>query len=148
MYCEKCGKFLENDDRFCSSCGKQNPDYPDQSTETAQQDYRYQNGQPEINPDYQGYQTAQPYQNNINYQTAQPEAEVGFAENNSPVYNGPDICRTAKRISFKVSVMLCGVAFLGIAAAIGAAVSRGAHDETPPEPEIDPPSYSQDYNGG
>ena len=144
MYCEKCGKFLENDDRFCSSCGKQNPDYPAQSTETAQQDYRYQNGQPDINPGYQGYQTAQPYQNNINYQTAQPEAEVGFAENNSPVSNGPDICRTIRRINFKAAIIVFGTAFLGIAAAIGAAVSRGAHDETPPEPEIDPPSYSQD----
>lgn len=147
MYCEKCGKFLENDDRFCSSCGKQNPDYPAQSAGTAQQDYPYQNGQPEINPGYQGYQTAQPYQNNINYQTAQPEAEVGFTENNSPVYNGTDICRTIRRINFKAAVIVFGTAFLGIAAAIGAAVSRGTHDETPREPEIDPPAYAQDYNG-
>lgn len=146
MYCEKCGKFLENDDRFCSSCGKQNPDYPAQSTETAQQNY--QNGQPEINPGYQGYQTAQPYQNNINYQTAQPEAEVGFTENNSPVYKGPDIDRTARRIGLKVAVLVCGMAALG-AAAIGGIISIGSHDEISPDRDIDvdPPSYSYDYNG-
>ena len=139
MYCEKCGKFLENDDRFCSSCGKQNPDYPAQSTETAQQNY--QNGQPEINPGYQGYQTAQPYQNNINYQTAQPEAEVGFTENNSPVYKGPDIDRTARRIGLKVAVLVCGMAALG-AAAIGGIISIGSHDEISPDRDInvDPPS--------
>ena len=146
MYCEKCGKFLENDDRFCSSCGKQNPDYPAQSTETAQQNY--QNGQPEINPGYQGYQTAQPYQNNINYQTAQPEAEVGFTENNSPVYKGPDIDRTARRIGLKVAVLVCGMAALG-AAAIGGIISIGSHDEISPDRDIDvdPPSYSYAYNG-
>lgn len=146
MYCEKCGKFLENDDRFCSSCGKQNPDYPAQSTETAQQNY--QNGQPEINLGYQGYQTAQPYQNNINYQTAQPEAEVGFTENNSPVYKGPDIDRTARRIGLKVAVLVCGMAALG-AAAIGGIISIGSHDEISPDRDIDvdPPSYSYDYNG-
>ena len=27
MYCVKCGKFLDNDDRFCPACGKSNPDY-------------------------------------------------------------------------------------------------------------------------
>ena len=148
MYCEKCGKFLENDDRFCSSCGKQNPDYPAQSAGTAQRDYPYQNGQPEINPGYQGYQTAQPYQNNINYQTAQPEAEVGFTENNSPVYKGPDIDRTARRIGLKVAVLVCGMAALG-AAAIGGIISIGSHDEISPDRDIDvdPPSYSYDYNG-
>ena len=27
MYCVKCGKYLANDDRFCPSCGKTNPDF-------------------------------------------------------------------------------------------------------------------------
>ncbi|MBP0961190.1 MAG: zinc ribbon domain-containing protein [Oscillospiraceae bacterium] len=27
MYCVKCGKLLDNDDRFCPNCGKTNPDF-------------------------------------------------------------------------------------------------------------------------
>lgn len=92
MYCEKCGRFLEDNDRFCSGCGKVNPDFPEQYADPSVNqfgEYQYQN---------QNYKTAEP-ENYQNFQTAQPDenANVGFYNNNyaAPV-NGPEVSNKSR----------------------------------------------------
>ena len=92
MYCEKCGRFLEDNDRFCSGCGKVNPDFPEQYADPSVNqfgEYQYQN---------QNYKTSEP-ENYQNFQTAQPDenANVGFYNNNyaAPV-NGPEVSNKSR----------------------------------------------------
>lgn len=107
MYCEKCGRFLEDDDRFCSGCGKVNPDFPERYADPSVNQfggYQYQN---------QNYKTAGP-ENYQNFQTAQPDenANVGFYNNNyaAPV-NGPEV-RNKSGSNKKTALIIAAMAFV------------------------------------
>lgn len=133
MYCVKCGKALEINDRFCSGCGTVNPDFPAAGNTQGSAGFTSNQGQPYIEqpPFGQPYaqkpgygQTVSPYQNQPDanaYQNIPPVytpdeqgAAVGFTQQNIPVNpnEGPEIPAKSKKSGRAGTVAACIAAFL------------------------------------
>lgn len=149
MYCEKCGRALENNDRFCSGCGSVNPDFPfDQNGQLRQngqfpgnsgfgnaQEQPYMNGNQTFSP----YQNSPEFQQNIPpvYEQAENGHQLGFAQNNDIGIsgNGPEMpakTRKKNRNSAQLAVGIIAVLVV-IPAVISAAAAvfrttRDVHD--------------------
>lgn len=110
MYCEKCGKPLKNDDRFCSGCGTANPDAPFPYADT--------------------FQTVQPGYAAPNIQTSpESQAELGF-KSGKQLPQGPELTAKQNKTNTRLIVGIAAAAFLVPTIIFGAVLASMTRADT------------------